>query len=207
MIHAAPATLILLLLNALVSIYAFGERGGLLDRWSFQPQRILRDGQWYRLLTAGFIHTGWWHLLFNMITLYFFGPEIERILGTFKFVLLYMGAEMTAHCLTLYLHQATPGYAAVGASGAISGVIFGYCLFYPFNKLYVFFIPIGIPAVIFAVLFVAVSISAAQQETSGILGRVAHEAHLGGAVGGVLITILLEPRVVDHFLGQLGGLL
>jgi membrane associated rhomboid family serine protease len=207
MIHVAPATLILLLLNALVSIYAFGERGTLIQRWSFQPQRILEDGQWYRLLTAGFIHTGWWHLLFNIITLYFFGPEIERILGTLKFVLLYLGAEMAAHCLTLYLHRDTPGYAAVGASGAISGVIFGYCLFYPFNKLYVFFIPVGIPAVIFAVLFVVLSISAAQQEGSGILGRVAHEAHLGGAVGGLLLTMLLEPRVVAHFLGQLGGLL
>ena len=206
MIHVAPATLILLLLNSLVSIYAFGERDGLIDRWSFQPQRILRDGQWYRLLTAGFIHTGWWHLLFNMITLYFFGPEIERLLGTVRFVLLFVGAEMAAHGLTLYLHRATPGYAAVGASGAISGVIFGYCLFYPFNKLYVFFIPVGIPAVLFAVMFVALSISAARQDTSGMLGRVAHEAHLGGAVGGLLITILLEPRVVSHFLGQLGGL-
>lgn len=207
MIHAAPATFILLLINTLVSIYAFNDQRGLIDRWSFQPQRILKDGEWYRLLTAGLIHTGWWHLLFNMITLYFFGPEIERILGTVRFVLLYVGAEMAAHGLTLYLHRATPGYAAVGASGAISGVIFGYCLFYPFNELYVFFIPVGIPAVIFAVLFVVLSISAAQQHSHGLLGRVAHEAHLGGAVGGLLMTILLEPRVIGHFLEQFRQLL
>lgn len=192
----------------MVSVYVFAGHPSLVDRWSFQPRRMLQKGEWYRLLTAGFVHAGWWHLLFNMITLYFFGPPIERILGTGGFVVLYFGAELAAHGLTLYYHRTDPGYAAVGASGSISGVIFGYCLFYPFQKLYIFFIPIGIPAVLFAVLFVVLSISASKQESHhGLLGRVAHEAHLGGAIGGVLLTIFLEPRVVGHFLGRLGSLL
>ena len=204
-----PATFALLLLNVLISAYALTGRPGLLDRWAFQPVRILQNGEWHRMITAGFIHTGWWHLLFNGITLYFFGPILERQLGTGSFLVLYFGAELAAHGWTLIRYRGDEGYAAVGASGAVTGVVFGFCLFYPLHKIYLFLIPIGIPAALFAVLFVWGSVAAARQPErgGGLFGRIAHEAHIGGAIGGLALTILLEPWSVLAFLDQIGGLL
>lgn len=203
-----PATLSLLLINVLVSAYALTERPSLLERWAFRPVQVLQRGQWYRMITAGFIHTGWWHLAFNAVTLYFFGPILERQLGTGSFVILYLGAEIAAHALTLVLHRSDPGYAAVGASGAVTGVVFGFCLFYPLQRIYLFFVPVGIPAALFAVIFVWGSISAARRENRGgeMFGRIAHEAHVGGAIGGLLLTVLLEPWAVLAFVDQISQL-
>lgn len=201
----SPVTLILILLNVLVSGYAlFGDQS-VVDRFSFRPVHILKGRQYYRLVSAGFLHVGFGHLLFNMITLYFFGPPMEMVLGSLPFLGLYFGSELAAHGLSLVLHRENSNYAAIGASGAISGVLFGYCLFRPFDSIYVMLIPIGIPAILFAVAYVAISMYAMQHGRSqGMTGGIAHEAHLGGAVGGLLLTILLEPRVVPHFLQQIG---
>jgi membrane associated rhomboid family serine protease len=201
----APVTLLLLIINVMVSGYALFMDESLLDRLSFRPRQILADRQYYRLITAGFIHVGLAHLAFNMITLFFFGRVLEMLLGPLRFLILYFGAELAAHALTLVLHRKNESYAAVGASGAVSGVVFGFCLFFPFERIYLFFIPVGIPAVLFAVLYVALSIYAMKQASrDGMTGGVAHEAHVGGALGGLLLTILLEPRALPIFLGQLG---
>ncbi len=201
----SPVTILLLLINVLVSAYALFFDETLVDRLAFKPKQILEGGEYQRLITAGFVHVGVAHLAFNMITLYFFGPELERLLGPGKFLLLYFGAELAAHGLSLLLHRETTSYAAVGASGAVSGVVFAYCLFYPFHKLYIFFLPIPIPALVFAVAYVAMSIYAMRQaQASGMTGGIAHEAHLGGAVGGLVLTLVLEPRALGIFLGQLG---
>jgi membrane associated rhomboid family serine protease len=200
-----PATLILIVLNVLVSGYALYFDQSLVDRFSFRPLRILKDREYHRLITAGFVHVGLWHLAFNMITLYFFGPFMELILGTFAFVVLYFGSELAAHALSLALHRNNASYAAIGASGAISGVLFGFCLFQPFQTIYVFFFPL--PAIVFAVGYVVLSIYSMRQRTdTGLTGGIAHEAHLGGALGGLLLTILLEPRVIPHFVDQIRGL-
>lgn len=200
-----PITLILLLLNVLVSGYALLGNQDVIQRFSFRPTLILGSRQYYRLITAGFVHVGFGHLLFNMITLYFFGPPMEMILGSVPFLGLYFGSELAAHGLSLVLQRNNPHYAAIGASGAISGVLFGYCLFRPFDSIYVMLIPIGIPAILFAVGYVVLSMYAMQHgRDRGVSGGIAHEAHLGGAVGGLILTILLEPRVVPHFLEQIG---
>lgn len=205
MFAETPVTILLLLVNVLVSAYALYFDHSLVDRLSFKPQRILEHGEYQRLITAGFVHAGLGHLAFNMLTLYFFGPELERILGPGKFLLLYFGAELAAHGLSLLLHRNTAGYAAVGASGAVSGVVFGYCLFYPFHSLYIFFLPIPIPAIVFAVAYVALSMYAMKKGREGSMtGGIAHEAHLGGALGGLLLTVLLEPRALGIFFGQIG---
>lgn len=199
----APATFILILLNVLVSGYALYSDPGIVDRFSFRPLQILKNRQYYRLITAGFVHVGLWHLVFNMVTLFFFGRYMEQILGTVPFVALYFGSELAAHALSLFLHRSNPSYAAIGASGAISGVLFGFCLFEPLQTIYIFFIPA--PAVVFAVGYVLLSIYAMKQgKDDGVTGGIAHEAHLGGALGGLLLTILLEPRVLPHFLNQIG---
>lgn len=205
MFAETPVTILLLLVNVLVSGYALFFDHSLVDRLAFKPRRILEHREYQRLITAGFVHAGVAHLAFNMLTLFFFGPELERLLGPGKFLLLYFGAELAAHGLTLLLHKDNAGYAAVGASGAVSGVVFGYCLFYPFAKLYIFFLPIPIPAIVFAVAYVALSVFAMRKEQEGGMGGgIAHEAHIGGALGGLLLTVLLEPMAIQIFLGQIG---
>lgn len=200
-----PVTFLLLLANVLVSGYALFFDHSLVDRLAFKPREILMGGEYHRLVTAGFVHVSGSHLLFNMITLYFFGQPMEYVLGPAKFLLLYFGAELAAHGLSLVLHRETAQYAAVGASGAISGVLFGYCLFAPMQPIYLFFVPIGIPAVLFAVGYVFLSMYAMRHgRNGGMTGGIAHEAHLGGAFGGLLLTILLEPRSIGIFLREIG---
>ena len=201
-----PVTLILLLINTLVSVYALFFDVSLVDRLAFKPRQILQQGEYQRLITGGFVHVGLGHLLFNMITLYFFGPWMELILGPGKFLLLYFGAELAAHGLALYFHRNNSDYSAVGASGAISGVLFAFCLFRPFELIYVFF-AIPMWAIVFAVLYVVGSVYAMRHGQQEVRGGIAHEAHLGGALGGVVLTILLEPRVIPIFLGALRNVL
>lgn len=198
-----PVTLILLMINVMVSVYALYLDPALVGRMAFRPSAILKDRQYYRMITGGFVHVGVGHLAFNMITLYFFGPWLEIILGPGRFLLLYVGSELAAHLLTLVVHRDSADYSAVGASGAISGVVFAFCLFRPFDLLYIFF-ALPIPAIVFAVLYVAGSIYAMRQKDAGMTGGIAHEAHLGGAIGGLLFTILLEPRSIRIFLEQIG---
>lgn len=201
----APATLALIAANVLISLYALSNPQ-VIDRLSFRPQRVLREGEWYRLISGGFVHAGIAHLAFNMITLYFFGPLLEAgVFGPVRFLVLYFGSELAAHAVTLVAHRDNPHYAAVGASGAVSGVLLGFCLFQPFAMLYIFF-AIPMPAIVFAVLYIAGSVWLMRRQggRAGAMGGIAHEAHLGGAIGGLLLTVLLEPRAIGVFLQQLG---
>jgi len=197
-----PWTTLLILINLLVSGYALLVDPSLIDRWAFRPLHILRGREYYRMITAGFVHVGWAHLAFNMITLFFFGRPMEVLMGPVRFLFIYFGAELAGHGLSLWLHRNRPTYAAVGASGAISGLLFGYCLFFPFDRIYLFFFPVGIPAVLFAIGYVVLSVYAVRRGIEE--GGIAHEAHLGGALGGLLLTLLLEPRALPIFLRQLG---
>ncbi len=201
---STPVTVLLLVLNALVSGYALLVDVSVIDRFAFRPERILKYGEYHRLITAGFVHVGITHFAFNMITLYFFGPPLERLMGPITFFVLYFGSELAAHGLSLALNRDDPHYSAIGASGAVSGVVFSFCLFQPFAMLYVFF-AIPMPAILFAVLYVVGSIYAMRREgeEAGTMGGgIAHEAHLGGALGGLLLTILLEPRALPIFVQQ-----
>lgn len=198
----APVTLLLLIINVLVSGYALLVDPSQVDRLSFQPHAILKGKQYWRMITAGFVHVGFGHLAFNMITLYFFGPLLEVLLGSIDFAVLYFGSELAAHGLTLALHHDNESYAAVGASGAVSGVLFGYCLFFPFQKIY-FFGVIPMWSIVFAIGYVVVSVYAINRRMEGgAVGGIAHEAHLGGALGGLLLTIILEPRATEVFLNN-----
>jgi membrane associated rhomboid family serine protease len=200
----APATFALLAANVLASLYALSDPS-VLDRLSYRPRRVVQEGEWYRLISGGFVHGGITHLAFNMIALYSFGPQLEAgVFGPLGFLVLYFGSELAAHALTMAAHYDDPRYAAVGASGAVSGVIFGFCLFAPFSQILVFFIPM--PALLFAVVYVVGSIWAMRQSSrqGRSVGGIAHEAHLGGAIGGLVLTVLLEPRAIGVFLQQIG---
>jgi membrane associated rhomboid family serine protease len=196
----APLTFMLLLTNVAVGVYSLFVNPELIERWSFRPYAAARNGEWGRWLTAGFVHVGLGHLAFNMLTLYFFGPFIEGRLGLWRFFALYVGSELAANALTYWRHRNSPSYSAVGASGAIAGLVFSFALFRPLDPIYIFFIPVGIPAALFGVLYLALSAYAASQGK----GRVAHEAHIGGAVGGLVLTAALYPAAVGIFLAHFG---
>lgn len=193
-----PVTAFFLLINILVGVYSLAVEPDLIGRWAFRPADV-KKGEWGRWITAGFVHTGFAHLAFNMITLFSFGPPIERTIGWWRFLIVYMGSELAANALTYWRHRDNPAYSAVGASGAISGVVFSFVLFGPWIDLYVFF-AIPIPAIIFAFLYIAFSVYASNRQ----IGRVAHEAHLGGALGGIVLTIALYPDALPTFLSQMG---
>jgi membrane associated rhomboid family serine protease len=130
-----------------------------------------------------------------MITLYFFGPHLELYVGSTAFVVIYMGSLIAGSLLGVIRHRNDPNYRAVGASGAVSGVIFGFILFQPLAKLRFILFPVGIPAFIFAIGYVVISIYGMRTR----MGRVGHDAHLGGALAGVILTIVQFPRALQIF--------
>ncbi len=204
MMTSAPATVFLLAINVLVSLHALFVDQEAIEKYAFRPFVMLRNKEWYRMLSGAFLHGNLMHLLFNMMTLFWFGPFLEARLGLGRFLIVYFGSLLAAHAYGYLRHKDEPDYTAVGASGAISGILLAFCLFRPMDKIYIFLIPIGIPAVIFAVLFIAFSSYAVRDaDTKGVGGRIAHDAHLGGAIGGLLLTIILEPSVLKTFVAQL----
>nr|WP_295382586.1 rhomboid family intramembrane serine protease [Pseudoxanthomonas sp.] len=197
----APITLILILITSAVSLLAF-RTPALAGRLILWPPAIDRNKQYDRLVTYGFIHADIWHLLFNMVTLFFFGRIMEQIITRLTgSVLVYIGFYLSALVVSIlptYLkHQKDPNYRSLGASGAVSAVLFAFILINPWAMIGVFFIPM--PAIVFAVLYVAYSIW--MDKRGG--DNVNHGAHLAGAAYGVLFMIAMEPDVLNHFLAQL----
>jgi membrane associated rhomboid family serine protease len=196
-----PATYGLIFLIAIITGYALNVDLNLNNRLDLDVGRVLHQKQYYRLVTSGFVHADPMHFLFNVITLYSFGPFVESALGLIPFLVLYFGSELAANVLTLYLKQRSPGYSSLGASGAICGVVLSACLFSPFSKLYIMFVPIGIPAFIYGICYIGYSMFQVQ---SNARDGTAHEAHLGGALAGLAITVMFQPYVVQSFLAHFG---
>ena len=195
-------TLVIVALTVLVSWRAFNDQR-LLDRLILWPPAISRHRQYERLLTHGFIHADWMHLLFNMITLWSFGTLVERVFSEWitpaGFVLFYLSAIVVAILPTYLQHRNDAQYRSLGASGGVSAVLFAFILFDPWSTLIIFPIPVPIPAILFAVLYVGYSIWMDRRGRD----NVNHSAHLAGAAYGVLFTLVLEPKVLSHFIGQL----
>lgn len=193
-------TFALIAVTVLVSWLAF-ERPALLNRLILWPPAIDRSKQYDRLLTHGFIHADWSHLLFNMITLYFFGRVIERaigeLIGPVGFVLFYLSAIVIAILPTYLRHRHDPHYRSLGASGAVSAVLFAYILLKPWAMIIVFVLPM--PAILYAVGYVAYSFWMDRRGGDNIN----HSAHLSGAIYGVLFMLFMEPRVGAVFVQRL----
>ncbi len=198
--NVGPVTLVLIALTVLVSWQAF-EKPRLLGRLILWPPAVDRHRQYDRLLTHGFIHADWQHLLFNMITLFFFGGTIERAfapyIGPVGFLLFYLSAILVAILPTYLRHRHDPNYRSLGASGAVSAVLFASILISPWSLLLVFFIPM--PAIVFGVCYIGYSIW--MDKRGG--DNVNHSAHLWGAGYGVLFTAMMEPRIIGVFLERL----
>lgn len=156
------------------------------------------------MLTSAFLHVDIMHLFFNLFTLFSFGRVLETIFvksfgfasGSIYFVLIYFISLLSGSVLTVIFHYKNPGYLAVGASGAVSGIIFSYIIFFPTSTIGFFFVPM--PAFVFALLYVGVSVYGMKTK----MGNIGHEAHLGGAVGGVLATLILIEGAFKILIGH-----
>lgn len=162
-----------------------------LNTYKFQIAAILR-GERIRMLSSGFLHVDYLHLGFNMYALYLFASPVLGTLGNVPFLILYFGSLLLGNVFTLFYHKKESYYSAVGASGAVSGIVYSAIVLYPEMTLYLFPIPIPIPGYLFGIGYLLYSMYGMKKQ----LGSVGHSAHLGGAVGGFFITILLYPQVL-----------
>ncbi len=192
-----PASLTLIVLNVFASLFAFkNER--------FNEQNILwvgpmrERGEWHRLISSGFLHVNGPHLILNMYGLYMFGPVIEHTLGGVNFVIIYLASLIGGSVWAYLWNRDNPGYRAAGASGALSGIILAFCMIAPFSMLlFLFVIPMW--GIVFGIAFVVLSYVLSQRQDR-VIG---HEAHLGGAVTGIVTTLLVAPEVWTRFLLQI----
>lgn len=184
--------IIIIAANVLVSIKGFNDNY-FFNRYKFQVLPI-NKGEKFRMLTSGFLHADWLHLIFNMYALYLFGKIVLMEGGSFNFLLIYFGSLLTGSLYTMYVHKNEPYYSAIGASGAVMGIIYASILFYPEMTLYIFPLPIPIKGYIFGILYLLFSIYGMKKQ----LGNIGHAAHIGGTIGGYVLTLLLSPYIWDE---------
>ena len=187
-------TLILIASNAICSFKGFRERS-FFESYKFNIGGIKR-GEKLRMLVSGFLHVDLQHLLFNMITLYFFADHVIHSVGPFYFFLIYFGSLMFGNLLSYYFHKNESYYSAVGASGAVTGILYAAILLYPGMELYLYFIPIPIPSYVVGVGYMLYSIYGMKSR----VGNIGHDAHFGGAIGGYVLTLLIAPQVLETHL-------
>ncbi len=186
------ALIAIIVANALISFKAFDDQF-FFRKYEFHIGSI-RAGEHIRMFTSAFLHVDIAHLAFNMITLYFFAPVVISFLGTPSFLMIYLGSLLCGNLLTLQFHKDEYHYRAVGASGAVTGILYSAILLQPDMNLFFFFIPIPIPAYIFGIGYLLYSIYGMKSRADNI----GHTAHFGGAIGGYLITLFKDPQLLTE---------
>ncbi|WP_350285721.1 rhomboid family intramembrane serine protease [uncultured Croceitalea sp.] len=187
-LHAA--TIAIIAANVLVSIKGFNDQF-FFDRYKFSIGGI-KAGQRERMATSGFLHVDISHLFFNMFTLYFFAPVVIKWFGQVKFLVIYLVSLLAGSLLALFFHKDEPYYSAVGASGAVTGILYAAILLQPNMQLGLLFIPIPLPAYVLGIAYLLYSIYGMKSR----LGNIGHTAHFGGAIGGYAITLLFRPSLL-----------
>lgn len=195
-----PVTFYLVAANVLISLTALYLYPPLIEVGYLKPHRTVREKTWYELLTSGFLHANLGHLFVNMFTLYFFGPVMERVLGGGYFLGLYLTGLIVAGIPSVIKFKDDPSYATLGASGAVGSVLFAFIFLFPMESIYLMLIPIPIPAFVFAILYLIYSMYASKQER----GKINHEAHVAGALWGIVYLLLFVPNTIDHILTVFG---
>lgn len=152
----------------------------------------IRAGEHIRMISSGFLHADLGHLFFNLFTLYMFAPVVSSYFGDFSFLLIFMASLVFGSLLTLLMHKNDYSYRAIGASGAVTGILYSAILIDPSMSLYLFFIPIPIPAYLFGIGYLLYSIYGMKAKNDNI----GHTAHFGGAIGGYIFTIVKEPSML-----------
>ena len=199
-------TLVIIAVTCLVSILCFYGKLDVRRLW-FTAYGVWHRKEWYRMISYGFVHGGWGHLFFNMLTLYFFGGVVEKYFtaafgagaGVALYVVLYLSAIVVSSVGDLLKFKYVPSYCAVGASGAVSAVLFASILFEPKMGIYIYLIPIPVPGYLFAPLYLLYCwyMNKRSQDNIG------HSAHFCGALYGLLFPLVFRPDIFIHFLNQL----
>ncbi|KMQ68999.1 protease [Chryseobacterium sp. FH2] len=184
--------------TSIISFIAFNNIG-IFEKYKFSVGAIQNRKEYVRLLSAGFLHADIMHLVFNMLTLYFFGPIVVQGFGNIGFLIIYLGSILLGNIFSLFIYQKQPWYSAIGASGGVSGILFAAIAMLPDIGIYLFFIPIPIPGFIFGLLYFGYSVymmlNPRQHDNIG------HAAHLGGAFFGLVYAIANQPeRAIDNAL-------
>jgi len=184
------ASLAILVSNIGLGVIGLFMAPRLIERCLFRPYEFAQGQRRATIITSGFVHADLPHLLFNMITFWFFGVPLERRLGTPMFALLYVAGLLLSQFGSYRKHRNDPGYATLGASGAISAVLFAFVVYWPTERLAILFLPIPIPAPLFAVAYLAYTIWSARHSRD----RINHDAHLGGALTGLAFVAIFDPQ-------------
>ena len=198
-------TIIIIIVTLIITVIAFYS-DEVMSKMMLNPYQVYHKKEWYRMITHGFLHADWTHLIINMIVLYSFGSNVEAWFGKLKmagyidsvaitYSLLYFGGIIIASMITLFRHRNNHWYNSVGASGAVSAIIFTSIFFNPLDKLY-FFAVIPIPGIVFAVLYLVYSSYMSRRSKD----NVNHDAHLLGAVYGFTFPLLIDFDLISHFL-------
>lgn len=181
--------IIVIALNVIISYQGFNDYN-FFKKYQFHVGSI-RTGEQFRMISSAFLHADWAHLVFNMVSLYFFAPVIIQNFGAFSFILFYVISLLAGNLLTFYYHKNDFHYTAIGASGAVTGIVFSAIIIYPEMNLYLFFIPLPIPAYLFGFAYLFYSIYGIKAKFDNI----GHIAHFGGAIGGYFITLAKAPEL------------
>lgn len=199
-------TLVIIALTVIASFYAW-SKPHIQQKWIFNPYRVNAGKEYYRFITSGFIHVDQMHLLFNMFTFYFFGKFVEQIFlsifgvpGLILFVAFYLAAIVVSDLPTYLKYKNQPHYNALGASGGVSAILFSSILFFPLNDVCLFGL-LCLPGFILGILYLVYSFYQGKQMADNIN----HDAHLYGALFGVVFTIIIQPPVVISFIEQISS--
>ena len=188
------AALVIFVATIAISLIGLFSSPRLIERSLFRPYWLKRRKEYDTVVLSALVHADLMHLIFNMMTFYFFAFPLERYIGTARFIVLYLAGLLISHAGTYYKQRRNPEYACLGASGAISAVLFAAIVYFPEQSLLILPIPIPIPAPLFAVLYLAYTYYASKHPH----GRINHDAHLGGAITGLLFVALTEPRAYGY---------
>lgn len=183
---------ILILLNVIISYRGFKDQF-FFDKYSFKIDPVSIQKDYKRLVTSGFLHVSWTHLIFNMFSLYLFSGSLESFIGPVNYLIIYTSGLVGGNLLSLFIHRYHGDYSSVGASGAIFAIMFSAIAIFPGMNIGFFFLP-SIPGWLFGLVFVLVSIYGIRSRTNNI----GHDAHLGGGLAGMLVAVLLYPSVITE---------
>jgi membrane associated rhomboid family serine protease len=192
-------TILIIVATVLISMAAFSN-SQLMAKYQLNPYQVYYRKEWHRMLTHGFIHVDWTHLIFNMLTLFFFGRYVEAVIGNgVVYILFYLSAIVVSSMTTLFKHKDNYLYNAVGASGGVSAMLFASILFNPNSKIIFLFFPVPIPGFVFGLIYIAYSHYMSRKESDNIN----HDAHLLGALYGFAIPLLFNLDYIKIFINQI----
>lgn len=198
-------SLLIIIITAVISLVAFNDRE-IFDKLKFNAFDIKHNKQAYRFFTHAFVHVDWMHLLVNMYVLYTFSDVVITFFqyyfgykAGYYFVLLYIGGIIFSSLFDFFKHKENVAYSAVGASGAVASVVFASIILHPGASIYFLFIPIGIPAAIFGLIYLIYSAYMAKRGNDNI----GHNAHFWGSIFGIIYTIILNPEFITRFFHEI----